>query len=248
MQNPPGWQPQQPFYPPNQSPLYPPQQSSNPYAPPPPGQGGWPQAPQHPLPSGQRPNWQPGPPPRKRSRKKLWVVVVAIFLILIIIGAINSGSKGNNQAAAAPTQAAQATTAITPTSNPTPKPQKGPSRAQLDALIAPVYPPITIESYKQSTGALVVSVSYGEGVNWNQSVTKKAMADTQATFWEQQNWYFSSITVNVYELLFAGGQRKMAYGVLTYQTAQAVNFGWGLYGDLWEKYDQKWMDARVPSE
>lgn len=246
MQNPPGWQPRQPFYPPNQSaPLYPPQQSSNPYAPPP-GPGGWPQAPQQPLPSGQRPNWQPEPPPRKKSRKKLWIIVVTILLVLIIIGAINSGSKGNNQAVATPTQAAQVTTAVTPT--PTAPARKGPSRSQLDALIAPVYPPITIESYKQSTGTLVVSVNYGEGVNWNQFVMKKTMADTQAKFWEQQHWYFSSITVNVYELLLAGGQRKMAYGELVYQTAQTVNFGWGLYGDLWDKYDQKWMDSRVPSE
>jgi len=237
-------QPTQPPYSTQSPPTYPMQQPGM-FAPPPP------MYPQRPP---QRPNvfrriWK-----WYRSRTPRTQVIIALILVIAtILAGISNNSPTNQKPTATPvTHATAAPTKPTPkpTVKPTatPTPQHAPSRAQLDDVIASSYPPITVEKYEQSTGTLVVSISYGEYVNWSQPVIKKTTGDTQKGFWEK-GWYFSSITVNVYKSLVSGSQKKTAYGVLPWSVAKTLNWYWGVdSASFWDKYSQKWMDASVPAE
>ena len=101
---------------------------------------------------------------------------------------------------------------------------------------------MTVASYTEKSAALVLQMIFGYKVVVSQDVAKSTMQDIQIKVW-RQGLYFSSVTVNIYQYQQNGPNKKIAYSVLTDQTASTIDFNFA--PDLWEKYDQKWIDPHL---
>ena len=170
--------------------------------------------------------------PKKNLRKLLWLLVSIVFVIAFIMGL---ASRGQNQQSA--------TTTTQPTAVPTPKPIV-PTRSQIDALLISNEPDVTIASYNQQSATLVLQESFTHTVPITQNETKQNLQDIQVKVW-QQDWYFSQVTVNILQAQDNGQNQKIGYGVITGKTASNIN--WTLHIDLWDKYDQKYVDPSLPN-
>jgi len=178
-----------------------------------------------------------GHQPRKQPAKKklwnlLWLLVVPIFVIAFIMGL---ASRGQNQQSA--------TTTTQPTTVPTQKPIV-PTRSQIDALLVSNEPDVTIASYNQQSATLVLQESFGYTVPITQNETKQNLQDIQVNVW-QQGWIFSQVTVNILQAQHNGLNKKIGYSLITRKTASNIN--WTIENDLWDKYDQKYLDPSLPN-
>lgn len=177
--------------------------------------------------------------PRKQSSKSkkklwnlLWLLVIPVFAMAIILGL---ASRGQNQ------QAATATTQ--PTLQPTPR-TIIPTRSQIDDVLISNEPNVTIASYNQQSATLVLQESFSHIVPISQNETKQNLQDIQVKVW-QKGWNFSQVTVNILQTQDNGSNKKIGYSVITRQTAS--NIDWTSKLDLWDKYDQKYIDPSLPN-
>ena len=174
--------------------------------------------------------------PRKQPSKKklwhlLWLLVIPVFVIAFILGL---ASRGQNQQAATSTQ---------PTAQPTQKPTV-PTRSQIDTFLITSEPDVTIASYNQQSATLVLQESFTHTVPITQNETKQNLQDIQVKIW-RQDWYFSQVTVNILQAQANGSNKKIGYSVITRQTAS--NIDWTSEHDLWDKFDQKYLDPSLPN-
>jgi hypothetical protein len=174
--------------------------------------------------------------PRKQPSKKklwnlLWLLVVPVLVIAFILGL---ASRGQNQ---------QPATTTLPTTTPTQNPTV-PTRSQIDALLISNEPDVTVASYNQQSATLVLQESFSHIVSITQNETKQNLQDIQVKVW-QQDWYFSQVTVNILQAQDNGQIKKIGYSVITGETASNIN--WTSRLDLWDKYDQKYLDPSLPN-
>lgn len=184
------------------------------------------------------PQYQQQPPEhqaRKQSSKKnlwnlLWLLVIPVFVIAVIMGL---AARGQNQ---------QSATSL-PTPTPTPNPIV-PTRSQIDALLISYEPDVTIASYNQQSATLVLQESFTHIVPITQNETKQNLQDIQIKVW-QQDWYFSQVTVNILQAQHNGLNKTIGYGVITWKTASNIN--WLFAHNVWDKFDQKYLDPSLPN-
>ena len=172
--------------------------------------------------------------PRKQPSKKklwnlLWLLVIPVFVIAFVMGL---ASRGQNQ---------QSATTTTPTAIAT---QIVPTRSQIDSLLISYEPDVTIASYNQQSATLVLQESFGYTVPITQNETKQNLQDIQIKVWHR-GWYFSQVTVNILQAQGNGLNKKIGYSVITWKTASNIN--WPYEHDLWDKYDQKYIDPSLPN-
>ena len=171
-----------------------------------------------------------------KSKKKLWnllwLLVIPVFAMAIILGL---ASRGQNQQAA--------TTTTQPTLQPTPR-TIIPTRSQIDDVLISNEPNVTLVSYNQQSATLVLQESFSHIVPISQNETKQNLQDIQVKVW-QKGWNFSQVTVNILQTQDNGSNKKIGYSVITRQTAS--NIDWTSKLDLWDKYDQKYLDPSLPN-
>jgi hypothetical protein len=170
--------------------------------------------------------------PKKKLWNLLWLLAGAVFAIALIMGL---AARGQNQQSA--------TSTIQPTIQPTQKPTV-PTLSQIDAFLISIEPDVTIASYNQQSSTLVLQESYSHTVPVTQNETKQNLQDIQVKVW-QQDWYFSQVTVNILQEQENGLNKKIGYSVITGETASNIN--WTSKLDLWDKYDQKYLDPSLPN-
>jgi hypothetical protein len=171
-------------------------------------------------------------------------VVTGFFAFVVIVNGASHGQASSQPVTVTPTQIAQHQSQVTPTSKPTqaptPAPPTPPSRAQVDSLANSQND--VVSSYDQNTGTLVAEMDYGYKVALSQDVVKTTLQDMQKTFWKSK-FYFASVTTNVMQYQPDGTLTKIAYATLKYQTASKIDFSFVV--DLWDKYDEKWIDPSI---
>jgi hypothetical protein len=175
---------------------------------------------------------------------KIGVWIVGAFVVIFVGSAAIAGlvqgiaGPGVSPIPTAGVQATQPPTA-------TPKPHTGPSRAQIDSLLANSGTEATVVSYDQQSAVLVVQTGYGYKVAVNQDDVKGSVSQLQTLLW-QTGWYFSSVRVNVFQYQQSGPNIALGYGVLLYKTASAIDWT-APPADLWSVYDQKSISSQVPA-
>ncbi len=184
-----------------------------------------------------------------RKRTQLGIGCGALIVILALCGISSAIISGGNSSPSptvqnSPTVSSQHTV---PTPQPTPvKTHTMPNRTQVENLVKnyPVPGRMTLKSYDQKTGSLAIESYYGYGVVADQNLVKSTMQDLQKYLWVGLP-ALESVTVTIYHYRHNAPSVKLAYSTLTYQTAQTINWQ-GLFGpgDLWSKYDHKWMDSK----
>ncbi len=170
--------------------------------------------------------------PKKKLWNLLWLLVVPVFVIAFIMGL---ASRGQNQQ--------PATTTTQPTKVPTQK-HIVPTSSQIDSLLISYEPDVTIASYNEQSATLVLQESFGSTVPITQNETKQNLQDIQIKVWHR-GWYFSQVTVNILQAQNNGQNKKIGYSVITRKTASNIN--WPYEHDLWDKYDQKYIDPSLPN-
>jgi len=169
---------------------------------------------------------------------------VVLFVGSAAVSGIIEGATGATLTPTAQVDQPTPTSAPTQAQTPTATPKRtGPTRAQIDELVA-TDPDVEVKSYNQKTATLVVRLTYGYRVPISQMVVKTNLRDIQALFW-QKGWYFSSLTSEVYTTQQTGPDIKEASGTLTYATASTID--WTFAGDIWDKYDKKFIDPKLPA-
>jgi hypothetical protein len=171
-------------------------------------------------------------PPKKKLWNLLWLLVIPVFVIAFILGL---ASRGQNQQ--------PATTTTQPTAQPTPR-TIIPTRSQIDTLLISKEPDVTIASYIQQSATLVLQESFSHIVPISQNEIKQNLQEIQVKVW-QQGWNFSQVTVNILQAQDNGQNKIIGYGVITRKTASNIN--WTFEHDLWDKYDQKYLDPSLPN-
>ena len=167
--------------------------------------------------------------PKKKLWNLLWLLVIPVFALAFIMGV---ASRGQNQ---------QSATTTLPTPVPT---QIVPTLSQIDSLLISYEPDVTIASYNQQSATLVLQESFGSTVPITQNEIKQNLQDIQIKVWHP-GWYFSQVTVNILQAQDNGQNKKIGYCVITRKTANNIN--WPYEHDLWDKYDQKYIDPSLPN-
>jgi hypothetical protein len=205
-----------------------------------------PNLPQQPLPHQRFAAWY-GRMWRKNKALTLIATIVIVLFSCAICSTVGNASN-RNAALMADTPTPQVTqlslksrvqTDVAQMPTPTPKPT--PSRAQVDQLAGELND-VTVSSYDQGTGALVVEVDYGWKVPLSQSQAKTALQNMQTHFW-QSSYSFSQVTTNAMQYQQNRPLTKVAYAILRQQTASKINFAFNF--GIWDQFDEKWVDPTL---
>lgn len=179
-----------------------------------------------------------------RERSRLTQIILALAALFVLGAAISGIVQGTQESfAPAPTVASQPTQApAKPTATPTHG--QAPTRVQIDNLLTSSGSEATVVSYDQQSATLILQTGFGFRVTVTQSAVEGAIQDAQVLFWKQ-HWYFASIRVNAVQFQQSGPDVPLGYGLLKYATASGID--WSAPPDLWDKYDQKFIDPSVPN-